>query len=265
MNNLLDRPLAFHRAFVDLTGSVTAALFLSQAVYWQYRNDGHWTKTRDEWTEETGLSRREQETARKRLRELPFYHEQHAGMPRQTWYHVDLDALMQYFSVGGMRPSSRAECARLVGRNAPDCEPSQSSKSLQFTSDKDSNTEEKYNPVLKDSFSGNPHPPLYNSPPPPSKPKFEPPTREECVGYFAEIGGDADEADGFFDHFDNRLTKAWHLSAGRGPLMRDWRAAARNWHRNQACYRRAGPPKRKLSDVLRGIGIEPEEGIDDAI
>ena len=30
---LLDRPIAFHRCFVTLTGSVTAALMLSQALY----------------------------------------------------------------------------------------------------------------------------------------------------------------------------------------------------------------------------------------
>lgn len=92
---------------------------------------------------------------------------------------------------------------------------------------------------------------------------FTPPTREECAAYFAELGASQDEAESFFDHFDNRLTKRWHLSAGKGPLMRDWRVAAKNWHRNQPNYRRADPPKRKFSDVLRGIGIEPEEGVDD--
>ncbi|MCI0653669.1 MAG: hypothetical protein L0Y39_04225, partial [Methylococcaceae bacterium] len=59
--DLLDRPIAFHRSFVQLTGSVTAALVLSQAVYWQRRvsedHDGWWYKTRSQWIEETGLSR----------------------------------------------------------------------------------------------------------------------------------------------------------------------------------------------------------------
>lgn len=71
---LLDRPIAFHRCFVDLAGSVTAALVLSQAIYWQKRiledRDGWWYKTRSEWMEETGLSRRQQETARKCLKQL---------------------------------------------------------------------------------------------------------------------------------------------------------------------------------------------------
>ena len=33
MIELLDRPIAFQRIFVNLTGSINAALFLSQAVY----------------------------------------------------------------------------------------------------------------------------------------------------------------------------------------------------------------------------------------
>ena len=64
---LLDRPIAFHRCFVTLTGSVTAALMLSQALYWQRRckePEGWWYKTLEEWTEETGLNRRETEAAR---------------------------------------------------------------------------------------------------------------------------------------------------------------------------------------------------------
>ena len=35
--DLLDRPIAYHRIFARLTGSVHAALMLSQAVYWQNR------------------------------------------------------------------------------------------------------------------------------------------------------------------------------------------------------------------------------------
>ena len=55
-----DRPIAFHRCFVTLTGSVTAALMLSQAMYWQKRTkdpEGWWCKTVEEWTEETGMTR----------------------------------------------------------------------------------------------------------------------------------------------------------------------------------------------------------------
>lgn len=33
---LLDRLIAFHRCFIDLTGSITAVLLLSQAFDWQH-------------------------------------------------------------------------------------------------------------------------------------------------------------------------------------------------------------------------------------
>jgi hypothetical protein len=96
--DLLDRPIAYHRCFVTLTGSVTAAVLLSQAVYWSRRtgaNDGWFWKTVDEWEEETGLSRYEQETARKILGRITplFWEEAKRGIPRRTWYRLDLEQL----------------------------------------------------------------------------------------------------------------------------------------------------------------------------
>jgi len=91
--DLLDRPIAFHRSFVTLTGSVNAALILSQAIYWQTRvsekNNGWWYKSRAQWRDETGLSRREQETARKRLRNRGILLEERRGMPARIWYRVN--------------------------------------------------------------------------------------------------------------------------------------------------------------------------------
>ena len=65
---VLDRPIAFQRAFVKLTDSINAALMLSQAVYWSSRtgDPGGWFwKTQSQWEDETGLTRREQDGARK--------------------------------------------------------------------------------------------------------------------------------------------------------------------------------------------------------
>ncbi len=94
---LLDRPIAFHRVFVKLTGSVTATLMLSQAMYWSRRatsNDEGWFfKTREQWEEETGLSRYEQESARKSLRSFTFWKEQLRGVPAQMHYRIDISAL----------------------------------------------------------------------------------------------------------------------------------------------------------------------------
>ena len=89
---LLDRPIAFHRSFVDLTGSVTAALMLSQAVYWSQRSshpDGWFWKTQAEWETETGMGRYEQETARRILRDFDWWSEERRGVPAKLWFHID--------------------------------------------------------------------------------------------------------------------------------------------------------------------------------
>ena len=91
-----DRPIAFHRGFVTLTGSVTAALMLSQAVYWQRRThdpEGWWWKTMEDWTEETGLSRKEQENARRRLKTIGLLEEERRGVPARLYFRVDLSIL----------------------------------------------------------------------------------------------------------------------------------------------------------------------------
>jgi hypothetical protein len=94
LQDALDRPIAFHRVFVKLTGSVTAALMLSQAVYWTKRANsggvGWFYKTITQWEEETGLSRHEQETARKALRRFSFWQEERRGVPAQMYYRVDI-------------------------------------------------------------------------------------------------------------------------------------------------------------------------------
>ena len=91
---LADRHISFHPAFVDLTGSIRGALLLSQAVYWQSRTrdiNGWFYKRASEWNEETRLTRKNFEGAR---RECAAYLEYEArGIPRTTFYRVKLEAL----------------------------------------------------------------------------------------------------------------------------------------------------------------------------
>lgn len=92
--DLLDRPIAYHRVFATLTGSVKAAVFLSQAVYWQKRAkqaDGWWYKTAEEWEEETGLSRHEQDTARKACEK--YLKSDLRSVPATLFWKVDEEAL----------------------------------------------------------------------------------------------------------------------------------------------------------------------------
>ena len=99
--DIFGRVIAFHPALVDLTGSVTSALMLSQAIYWTKITDdpdGWFWKTGDEWREETGMSRHEQDGARKKLRALdydgaPIWYENLKGLPAKMYYRLDVDVL----------------------------------------------------------------------------------------------------------------------------------------------------------------------------
>ena len=93
-----DRPISFNRDFVDLGVGITGALMLSQAVYWSKRtkdNEGWFYKTQEEWEEETGMSRREQETARKRLKRAGLLEETRAGLPAKMYYRINADKLLE--------------------------------------------------------------------------------------------------------------------------------------------------------------------------
>ncbi|MCX3081297.1 MULTISPECIES: replication protein RepO [Klebsiella] len=122
---LLDRPIAFQRSFIRLDIGVTAALFLSQMTYWTNRSDddGWVYKTQEEWEEETGLSRYEQEGARKKLRSIGVLLEKKKGVPARLFYKIDNDVLFQALVAAnknaekphtGMRKTSKQVSGKLA-------------------------------------------------------------------------------------------------------------------------------------------------------
>jgi hypothetical protein len=142
LSTLLDRPVGFHRALADVGGGATAGLFLSQALYWSRRTAdpaGWFWKTQQDWQAETALTRREQETARARLRATGVLQERHAGVPAKLYFRVDLARLAALLrgvvgqdggkrhpgaeapaQDGGKRQPRMAGSAALAGREAPD-------------------------------------------------------------------------------------------------------------------------------------------------
>jgi hypothetical protein len=107
---VFDLPITFHRCLVRVTGSVTAALMLSQAIAWTEElepgAEGWFSRTQRDWAEEIGLSRWEQETARRTLRDGAFLEERKVGMPARIWFRVNAPALwkvLQEFPDGGGR------------------------------------------------------------------------------------------------------------------------------------------------------------------
>lgn len=111
--DLLDRPIAFHRPFVALAGSITAALMLSQALYWQRRSEGWWWKTGADWMDETGMTRHELDAARKRLVDLGLLKTELRGMPAKTHYQLDLDRLSS-----SLLESGEPVCRKPANKNA---------------------------------------------------------------------------------------------------------------------------------------------------
>lgn len=89
---VFDAPVSFHRCLIPLTGSVTAALLLSQALTTTLElapeQDGWFLMSREAWTAHTGLSRWELETARRVLRAAGFLEERRAGLPARLYYRV---------------------------------------------------------------------------------------------------------------------------------------------------------------------------------
>ena len=100
--DVFDLPVTFHRCLVPVTGSVTAALMLSQAIWASQASeeaDGWFTKSREEWEEETGLSRWEQQTARRVLRDGGFLEERRVGLPAKLCYRVRSEEVLRALQV----------------------------------------------------------------------------------------------------------------------------------------------------------------------
>jgi hypothetical protein len=93
------RVVAFRVDLALAVGSTTAGLLLSQFWYWTNQpsveaRDGWFWKTIAEIGDETGLSRPEQETARKRLRQLGLLEEDKRGVPMKLWFRLDKQRLI---------------------------------------------------------------------------------------------------------------------------------------------------------------------------
>lgn len=89
------RAIAYRPKLAKLFGGATAEIFFEQIFYWQDKTDCELGvyKTQAEIEDETGLTRREQETARKRLRELGLLIETHKRLEHRIYFKIDMDRL----------------------------------------------------------------------------------------------------------------------------------------------------------------------------
>jgi len=92
----LGRPVVYYPSLNAITGSVAATVFLANLFQWsgtQRDPDGWIYKTQEEIEAETGLSRREQETARKQLRAATLLREERRGVPARLYYLIHVETL----------------------------------------------------------------------------------------------------------------------------------------------------------------------------
>lgn len=101
---LTDRPIAYHAVLAKAVGSATAGILISQLLYWTPRSqdkEGWIYKTQKDIYEETALTRREQESARRMLRAARVLEEKRAGVPSRLYFRVDMEYLTRLLSQGG--------------------------------------------------------------------------------------------------------------------------------------------------------------------
>ena len=98
LKRALQHPIAYHRVLASVGGGATAGLFLSQCWYLTIRTtdrDMWWSRTQAEWERETGLSRREQETSRKKLKARGLLEERKAGVPAKLYSRLNVKILAE--------------------------------------------------------------------------------------------------------------------------------------------------------------------------
>lgn len=113
--------VGYQRALARAVESHSAGLLLSQFWYWSERipaeRAGWFWKTQVEIEEETVMTRREQETARRVLRGLGILQEQRRGVPAKLWFRINRPAVMRLLKEkagllnGGNRHPSMSETA----------------------------------------------------------------------------------------------------------------------------------------------------------
>jgi len=93
----LGRPVAYYPKLAEFLGSVTAAIFLCQFAYWsgKEKNKGEIFKTAEEIKKETGLTIKQQKTARKILKAKGYLKEELRGIPAKIHYVFDWDKISE--------------------------------------------------------------------------------------------------------------------------------------------------------------------------
>jgi hypothetical protein len=116
IDDLADKPVAFHRVFAKICGGATQGLFLAQLWYWSRVTkdpDGWFWKTSKEWESETALTRREQENARRSLKNLGILEEKLMDLPAKLYYRMNKSSVLIAYQKMVDRETSLADVTNL--------------------------------------------------------------------------------------------------------------------------------------------------------
>ena len=95
------KPIAFNPLLAKVSKSACAGLFMSQLLYWYGKGiKKDWVyKTIEEMTEETQLTRREQDTSIKKWKVLGVLNIKLMGIPAKRHFKIDIDKLIDLLGV----------------------------------------------------------------------------------------------------------------------------------------------------------------------
>lgn len=121
----IGKPIAYYNGLAKPLGGAKVAIFFSQLFYWMDKTDNPLGvyKTQEEWEQETGLSRREQETARKKLRELGILIETNKRLEHRLYYRIDCEKLNEFMEELIAKNKEVGQCMKEASRNVQNVSP----------------------------------------------------------------------------------------------------------------------------------------------
>lgn len=263
--------LPYRKELREIAGSVAATIFLSQLLYWVKRkgngfykfktpSEGNqYYKAGDSWCEELGFSLKELDGAINSLKSANLLDKKTLPDRRTIWT-LNLELLSDklsklkatteftYMTKGDLRKRQNVSYVNdnlsvtymtkgqlpynteTTSEITTETTSESSSLSLANARMREANAQSEILQKRTDDFSqsDNFSPPVRE----PAKPKkFQKPTIEQIRDYCVEAGKNIDP-EAFFDFYE---AKGWVV--GRSP-MKDWKAAVRNWAKNESQFLR---------------------------
>jgi len=153
---LHQRPIAYYPFYRTLTGSTTAGILLSQLMYWFSKKEKIF-KTDKDISEETLLTKKELENAKKIIKKLDFITVSREGIPAKTYYKIDMEmfkkTLNDYSEKG---ETSDNQTGKQVSTNGGNCVPPKGESNKNNNFNTETTTENKKNiKKIKTSFPQN--------------------------------------------------------------------------------------------------------------